>query len=133
MSAGRRTSTWLAGRKACTPMLTSRPPLILRGTGPRTTSPSLHTAMTFSHSLAPLLRPPGLAVGQDDAPVLVLDGLEQHADLVAGEGRHDRAAALVVPLAQVDGALTLVPDVHPDGVGGHLADAAGHELVVLKR
>ena len=49
MSGGRRMSTWLAGRKTLTPMLTSRPPLILRVTVPVTTSPSCTVSMTFSH------------------------------------------------------------------------------------
>ena len=54
MSGGRRMSTWLAGRKTLTPMLTSRPPLILRVTRPETTSPSLCLEMTSSHSFCRL-------------------------------------------------------------------------------
>ena len=50
MSCGRRMSTWLAGRKTLTPMLTSSPPLILRRTSPVTTSSSECLAMTSSHS-----------------------------------------------------------------------------------
>ena len=52
-SAGRRISTWLAGKKTGTPMSTSRPPLILRLTRPSTTSPS---AYVFKIRSQPLIR-----------------------------------------------------------------------------
>ena len=50
MSAGRRTSTWLAGRKTFTPMSTSSPPLIFRVATPVTTSPSWTVSITFSQA-----------------------------------------------------------------------------------
>ena len=95
MSAGRRISTWLAGRKTFTPMSTSKPPLILR-----VTSAGDDVAfLVLGDDVFPFLLPLGLAVGQDDGAALVLDGLEQHLDLVAGLGRHDLVEALVLPLA----------------------------------
>ena len=75
------------------------------------------------------LRP---AVGQDNATRLVLDGLEQHRDLVAGLRRDDLVHTLVVPLAQLDGAFALVADVHPDLVADDVEDAAGDDLVGLE-
>src|SRR5262249_51175097 len=56
----------------------------------------------------PLLLSLRLAVRQHDAAGLVLDGVEQDLDLVAGLGRDEAAEALVEPLAQLDDALALV-------------------------
>ena len=50
MSAGRRMSTWLAGRNTFTPISTSSPPLILRVTTPVTTSSSWTVSITFSQA-----------------------------------------------------------------------------------
>ena len=128
MSAGRRMSTWLAGRKTLTPMLTSRPPLILRVTTPVTMSPSLY----LLDDLFPLLLAAGLAMAQHDGAAVVLDRFQQHLDLLADLGRHDLAGVVVVPLAQLDEALALVADVHPDALAGDAQDAAADDLVVAE-
>jgi hypothetical protein len=63
----------------------------------------------------PLLLPPRLAVAQDHGAGLVLQRLQQDLDRRAGLGRDDPAEAVVVPLAQLDGALTLVvPLIGPE-------------------
>src|SRR5436305_2326691 len=72
--------------------------------------------LVFLDDLFPLLLPLRLAVGEDDGAGLVLDGVEEHLDLVAGLRRDDAVEALVVPLLDGDDALALVADVHEDVV-----------------
>ena len=74
----------------------------------------------------------GLAVGQDDGSRFVLGRFEQQGNLVAGTGRHDLTGVLVIPLAQLDGALALVADVQPDLVAGDAQHAAGDDAVFLE-
>ncbi|MFL5241665.1 MAG: hypothetical protein ACJ8FY_06125, partial [Gemmataceae bacterium] len=66
----------------------------------------------------PLLLALGLAVAQHHGAALVLDGLEQDLHLVARLGGDDVAGGVVEPFAQLDHALALVADVHPDLVAG---------------
>ncbi len=91
-------------------MLTSRPPLILR-----VTSPGDDVAfLVLGDDVFPFLLPLGLAVAQDDGAGFVLDGVEQHLDLVAGLRRHDLVEPLVVPFVEGDDPFALVADVDPD-------------------
>ena len=86
MSAGRRISTWLAGRNTLTPMSTSRPPLILRVTD----AGDDVVLVDGLHDLEPGFDLLGLALAQGDhaarffgAAEDVFDVLDQHFDVVA--------------------------------------------------
>src|SRR5262249_33053854 len=67
-----------------------------------------------------------------DGAGLVLDGVEQDLDLVAGLGGDDLVPALVVPLVEGDDAFTLVTDVDPDFVADDVEDAARDDFVDLE-
>ncbi len=55
--------------------------------------------LVLGDDVFPFLLPLGLAIAQDDGAVLVLDGVEQHLNLVADLRRDDLVVALVVPFA----------------------------------
>src|SRR5262249_40167013 len=80
----------------------------------------------------PLLLPPGLAVAEDDGPVLVLDGLQQQFDPVTRPGRDDLPGGVVEPLAQLDDPLALVADVDPDAVAADAQDRARDDPVLAE-
>src|SRR5262249_54226323 len=67
-----------------------------------------------------------------DGARLVLDGVEEHLELVADLRRHDLVLALVVPLLDGDDPLALVADVHQDLVADDVDDAAVDDLVDLE-
>src|SRR5262249_24369266 len=77
----------------------------------------------------PLLLPFGLAVGEVDDAVLVLDGLEQHLDRLANLGRDDLVAALLAPLLKFDDAFRLVADLDEHVFAADVEDAAVDDLV----
>src|SRR5262249_56694222 len=54
--------------------------------------------LVLGDDVLPLLLPLGLAVAQHDGAGLVLDGVDEHLDLVADLRRLDLVLALVVPL-----------------------------------
>ena len=85
--------------------------------------------LVLGREVLPLLAPLGLAIAQDDGAVLVLGGLEEDLDLVAGAGRDDLVGRIVEPFAQLDGAFTLVTHVDPDLVVGDAADAPGNHPI----
>ncbi len=136
MSAGRRISTWLAGRNTLTPISTSRPPLILRVTMPVTTS----SLVDGLHHLQPGFDLLGLALAEGDhaarfvdAAVDVFDVFDQHLDVLrrlAGSSspsshslRGDDAFALVADVDQHEVVVDAQNLAVDDLVDGQLAAA----------
>src|SRR5262249_51707991 len=85
--------------------------------------------LVLGDDVLPLLLAFGLAERQDDGAGLVLDGVEQDLDLVAGLGRLDGVDGLVVPLLERDDTLALVADVNHHVVADDAGDAAMDDLV----
>ena len=124
----RRMSTCDAGRKTWTPILTRRPPLILRVTRPETTSPSLCFSMTDSHSL-----PLRLAVAQyDGCRFRLLLRRRRDFDSSPGCGGISWPSPSRHTSSQFNGYFVLIADVHPHHIGGDLADAAGDDSAVAE-
>ena len=128
MSAGRRISTWLAGRNTLTPISTSRPPLILRVTVPVTMSFSWTVSITFSQaSIFSALR----LLSDDHAARFfgaaedVFDVFDQHLDDLAGLRRFFP----FVPFVERDGAFALVADVDQHEVAFDAEHAPFDDLV----
>ena len=116
MSAGRRMSTWLAGRNTGTPMSTSSPPLILRVTLPLDDVAFL----VLLDDPLPAADAVGLALGEHHQAAVALDLLQQHLDLLA-----DLDGAGVVELAEVDGAFALEAHLDDHVVADDADDAPG--------
>jgi hypothetical protein len=80
----------------------------------------------------PLLLPLGLAVGQGDDAVLVLDRLQEDRDGVADLGVGGRVNPLLLPLVDLDDALGLVADVDEHVLAADVADLTLDNLVGVK-
>ena len=130
MSAGRRTSTWLAGKKTFTPMSTSSPPLIFRVARPVTTSPSRTVSITLSQaSIFSAFRLLNVIMPRESStsPWMSSNVLDEDFDLRAGLGQ----LLALFPLAAEDDSFALVPDIDQDNVAFDAQDAALDDFVEL--
>ena len=130
MSAGRRMSTWLAGRKTFTPMSTSSPPLILRVTMPVTTSPSWTVSITFSQaSIFSALRLLSVIMPRESSTRPWTSSTSSISTLMLGAGLGRRLVLL--PLVAEDDAFALVTHVDQHEVAFDAEHAALDDLVQL--
>src|SRR5581483_673938 len=88
--------------------------------------------LVLGDDVFPFLLPLGLAVTQNNGAGLVLDGVDEHLNLIADLRRFDLVFALVVPLLQRNNAFAFVANVHHDAVADQVDDPARDDFVDVK-